>query len=287
VARGELAELVAAEAWEAGAAGLEERDECEGGVKVTRLLVYAPAARAQAVSAAVDRIVGSSGVVGPVEPVAAVDWCQRWRQDLEPVVVSPRLLVRASCTEVELAPAQAELIIDPGQAFGTGGHASTLLALQWIDSLAERAGGSLSSSMRVLDVGTGTGVLALAALLLGAGRAVALDVDPLAAPEARRWAREAALAERFRVFTGPLVALAAAPFDLVLVNMLSSEMLPLSAEIASATAPGGSVVLSGLLAREREGVEAELSASGLVARELRSQRDAAGDHWISLLMTRS
>jgi ribosomal protein L11 methyltransferase len=219
--------------------------------------------------------------------VASVDWCRRWIQDLEPVVVSPRLVVRASFAEVELAPGQTELVIDPGQAFGTGGHASTLLALQWIDSLAEWAGGSLEPSMRVLDVGTGTGVLALAALRLGAGRAVALDLDPLAAPEARRWAEKGCLAERFRVFTGPLAALAAAPFDLVLVNMLSSELLPLAAECASATRSAGWVVLSGLLAREREGVEAELSAAGLVAQGVRSKRDAAGDEWISLLMTRS
>jgi len=287
VADTRLAELAVAEAWESGAAGAEERDESEGGVTVTRLLVYAPAARAEVVRAAVARVVGREGRVGPIEPVAAVDWCQRWAQDLEPIVVSPRLVVRPSFTDVDLAPGQTELVIDPGQAFGTGAHASTFLALRWIDSLAERAGGSLDSSMRVLDVGTGTGVLALAALCLGADRAVALDVDPLAAPEARRWAERGCLAQRFRVFTGPLAALAAAPFDLVLVNMLSSELLPLVGELASATRWAGWIVLSGLLAHERESVEARMSAAGLVAQGVRSKRDATGDEWISLLMTRS
>jgi ribosomal protein L11 methyltransferase len=282
-----LAELAVAEAWESGAAGTEERDESEGGVTVTRLLVYAPAATADVVRAAIVRVVGGEGRVGSVEPVAAVDWCQRWTQDLEPIVVSPRLVVRASFTEVELAPGQSELVIDPGQAFGTGAHASTLLALQWVDSLAERAGGSLEPSTRVLDVGTGTGVLALAALCLGANRAVALDVDPLAAPEARRWAEKGCLAGRFQVFTGPLAALAAEPFDLVLANMLSSELLPLAGELACATRSAGWAVLSGLLAHERESVEARLSAAGLVTEGVRSKCDGAGDEWISLLMIRS
>ena len=287
VARPELAERVVAEAWEAGCVGIEERDERTGGKSISCLLVYAPTANAEAVRAAVLRIVGANGRVGLPESVAAVDWRECWKQDLAPVVVSPRLVVRASFVEVELAPGQVELVIDPGQAFGTGGHGSTLLALQWIDALAQRAGGSLDPAMRVLDVGAGTGVLALAALRLGAGRAVALDLDPLAAPESRRWAERADLAERFRVFTGPLAALSARPFDVVLVNMLSGEILPLAGEIAAAAQPAGWVVISGLLARERVGAEAELSAAGLTSRGARSLCDATGDHWVSLLMTRS
>jgi ribosomal protein L11 methyltransferase len=216
-----------------------------------------------------------------------VDWCEGWKRGLGPVVVSPRLVVRPSFVEVELAPGQQELVIDPGQAFGTGGHGSTRLALEWIDALAHLAGGSLEPATRVLDVGAGTGVLALAALRLGAGRAVALDRDPLAAPESRRWASRAGLAERLQVFTGSMAALSARPFELVLVNMLSSEMLPLAGEIAAAARPAGCAVVSGLLARERAVAEAELSAAGLALRGVRSLFDSAGDHWLSLLMTRS
>ena len=287
VARPELAELAVAEAWEAGCAGIEERGERESGENVTWLLIYAPSPEAEAVHRAVLRAVGLHGRVGSPEPVALVDWSEHWKQGLAPVVVSPRLVVRASFVEFELAPGQLELVIDPGQAFGTGGHGSTLLALQWIDALAQRAGGSLDPAMRVLDVGAGTGVLALAALRLGAGWAVALDLDPLAAPESKRWAERAGLAERFQVFSGPLAALSARAFDLVLVNMLSGELLPLAAEIAAATRVAGYAVVSGLLARERVAVEGELAAVGLASRGVRSLCDSVGDHWVSLLMTRS
>lgn len=287
VARRELVDLVVALTWEAGCSGVEEREERVAGESVTCLLVYAPAPKAEAVREAAWRAVGCNGQVGAPEPVAAVDWGEGWKRGLAPVVVSPRLVVRPSCVEFELAPGQRELVIDPGQAFGTGGHGSTLLALQWLDALAQRAGGWLYPATCVLDVGAGTGVLALSALRLGAGRAVALDLDPLAAPESRRWAERAGLAERFRVFTGPLAALSGRCFDLVLANMLSGEVLPLAGDLAAATRPAGHVVISGLLAREREAAEAELSAAGLASRGARSLCDAAGDAWVSLLMARS
>jgi ribosomal protein L11 methyltransferase len=274
----ELAERLAAEAYEAGALGLEER-EGAGGIA---LIVYAPEAGAEAVAATLRALAGSAAVSAP-EAVAAEDWSEAWKAGLRAVEVSERLRIRPSFTASEPASGQAELVIDPGQAFGTGSHASTRLALEWIDRLAP----ALEPGARILDVGCGTGVLALAAVRLSAGtRAVALDLDPLAALAARANARSNGLAQRLDVVLGPLEAVREAPFELVVANLLRSELLPLAAAIARRTAAGGFAVLSGLLESERGEALGALARAGLAARDARTASDEAGDRWLALLTSR-
>ena len=274
-------ERVLAEAWSAGASGAEER-AAAGGVG-TLLLLYAPADLSQAVERAARRALGRAGHVGRPEPVASVDWSEAWKRGLAATIVSERLAVRPSFAPLDPMPGRVELIIDPGQAFGTGSHASTALALRWIDELADRFG----PESRVLDVGTGTGVLALAALALGAGRAVAFDSDPIAAREAAVCARRNDLAGRVCVFAGTFAALRSRPFDLVVANLLRSELLPLLADVAAATTRGGVAVVSGLLAAERDAVEAAAARVGFALRGTHVEDDATGDRWIALRMDRS
>jgi ribosomal protein L11 methyltransferase len=273
-----LAERAAAEAYAAGALGLEEREE---GASIL-LLVYAREEAAPELARALAQVPGLA--VGPAQALPDRDWSEAWKAGLEAVDVSPRLRVRPSFVTLPPAPGQAELVIDPGQAFGTGGHASTRLALEWVDALAPAL--ASAPGARVLDVGCGTGVLALAALRLGAPRAVAFDVDPLAAAAARANARSNGLAARLEVFTGPLGALADVRFELVLANLLRSELLPLAADLAARTAPRGQLVLSGLLEAERDAVVASFAPRGLHPRGERSRGDAAGDVWLALLMAR-
>ena len=272
------AERVVAEAMEAGAAGLEER-EVQGGI---RLLIYARAAGMEAVQRALLERCGGEIEVGAPETLPETDWSEAWKAGLEAVVVSQRLLVRPPFVKATAEPEQAELVIDPGQAFGTGGHASTLLALQWLDALVP----GLAPGARILDVGAGSGILALAALRLGPGTAVAFDLDPLAAAATRGNAVANGLAGRLEVFTGPLEALRPTPFDLVLANLLKTELLPLAEGIAACTAPAGRAVFSGLLEGERQAVAQALRAAGLRLLDTRQREDASGERWISLLMTR-
>lgn len=230
--------------------------------------------------AALAQLGDAVGALGTAEPVPARDWSEAWKEGLEPVIVSERLVVRPSFLE-PVAGCAAEVVIDPGQAFGTGGHASTRLALEWVDALAPTLPGA-----RVLDAGCGSGVLALAALRLGAEWALGFDLDPLAAAAARENARINGLDRRLTLFTGPLDALAAPPFDLVLANMLSREFLPLVGGLAARARGGGAVVFSGLLAVEREPVTRALAAAGLHTVDVRSERDANDDEWLALLTRR-
>ena len=206
----DVAEQAAAEAYAAGATGLEEREHPAG----VCFMVYAPSSRAGEVRAA---LTAEGVLLGPSEPVPEQDWSERWKQGLSAIVISPRLMLRPSFDTTEPLQGQHVLTIDPGQAFGTGVHESTRLALECIDAVAAE----LPAGSRVLDVGTGTGVLAMAALSLGCDFACGLDVDPLAGEAARDNARRNGLAERLALFTGTPDALRSdVRFELVVANML-------------------------------------------------------------------
>jgi ribosomal protein L11 methyltransferase len=271
----ELRERAAAEAFEAGALGLEEQD----GPPPT-LWVYVRAADAAPVRAALLQL--PALVVGAAEPIAERAWSEAWKEGLEAIVISPRLLVRPSFRAAPAGFVGHELVIEPGQAFGTGGHASTRLALEAIAALpAETLHGA-----RVLDVGCGSGVLALAALALGAGHALGCDLDPLATAAAREAAEANGFAGRLALVTGSLDALGAHAergFELVLANLLRRELEPLLPALARALRPGGRAVLSGLLASERAGVERALAALGLEVFATRHASDPSGDAWLALM----
>jgi ribosomal protein L11 methyltransferase len=274
----ELAGRVSAEAFESGAAGIEEREADRGII----LLLYVPTALSLEVSRAVERVVGTDGRIGAPVAVPDHDWPETWKEHLEAVVVSPRLVVRPSFVAHPPEVGQAELLIDPGQAFGTGGHVSTRLALGWIDALAPE----LSDDQRFLDAGTGTGVLALAALRLAPVHAVGFDLDPAATDAAIANARENGLEARFEVITGPLAAVLGEDFDLVAANMLRRELEPMLADLGARTRRGGRLIFSGLLTRECALFGERLGEAGLEVIGERRALDASGERWSALLTSR-
>jgi ribosomal protein L11 methyltransferase len=271
-----LAERAAAEAYEAGALGLEE---CNG--EGTLIELYLPAEAEEAVTRALAPLGVELAAPGRVDDT---DWSEAWKESLEPIVISPRLVVRPSFREVAPVAGQHVVVVDPGQAFGTGAHESTRLALEWIDLLAPE----LAPGACMLDVGTGTGVLALAALGLSPAVAVGFDLDPLAPEAARANARDNGAAQRLRCFTGGIEAIQPeARFALVVANMLRRETEPVFEAIAAHTEPGGAVVLSGLLATERARMEALGTEYGLQPAGARALVDASGETWVGLLMRRA
>jgi ribosomal protein L11 methyltransferase len=277
-ASAEEAERAAARAYDAGALGLEEREDPDG----ITLLLYSRAERATELRGL---LAGGPPVplaLGSIEPLDDADWSETWKTGLAATIVSPSLVIRPSFVPHALAPGQAEVVIDPGQAFGTGAHASTRLALAWIDALAP----GLAQGARVLDVGTGSGVLAIAAALRGRVRGVAFDRDPVAAAEARRNLVRNGCGDRVAVFAGGLDALGAEGFDLVVANLLRSEALPLLAGLARRTRAGGRAVFSGLLAEETEAFREATRAAGFAPLDVRQATDASGECWTALLTAR-
>jgi len=251
----EIADAVANFLIEAGASGvLTEADGTDA--TRTRLAAPVPAAAGPQAVTALERYLASLGELVPAArgatlatlPVPEVDWDALWRRHHRPVAVGRRLLV-APPWDVPRAPGREVLVIEPGMAFGTGQHATTRGCLEAIESAVE-AGGVRSA----LDVGTGSGVLAIALARLGVERVVALDVDPAVVPLARA---NLALngAARVALLAGPLAALRGR-FDLVVANLLAEAIVAEAGALAGAVAPRGRLVLSGLLAEQLPAVRA-------------------------------
>ncbi len=173
---------------------------------------------------------------------AEEDRDSRHPEQFRPFLAAPGLLVTPAWQPRDPAPGQQVLAIDPGLAFGSGYHASTRLAL---GLLRERTAAVVPR--RLLDVGTGTGILALAGALWGAAEVVALDVKPEAVAAARANAARNGLAARVRV-AGELPPIGEAAFDLIVANITADVLQRLAGDFVSRLAAGGALVLSGMLA---------------------------------------
>jgi len=248
----EVADAVANFLVEAGASGV--LTEANGAR--TRLEAPVPAAAEAQVVAAVERYLTSLGEIAPAArgatlaavPVPAVDWEALWRQHHRPVAVGRRLLV-APPWDVPRPAGREVLVIEPGMAFGTGQHATTRACLEAIEAAVGT--GQVRSA---LDVGTGSGVLALALARLGVERVVALDTDPAVVPLARaNLARNGAA--RVALLAGPLAAVRGR-FDLVVANLLADAIVAEAGALARAVGPGGGLVVSGLVAEQLPAVRA-------------------------------
>ncbi len=156
------------------------------------------------------------------------------------------------------------MVIDPKMAFGTGGHESTRLCLEFLEEL-------LRPADSCLDLGAGSGILAIAAALLGAGRVTLVDPDGQALENARENLERNGVAAKATVRQGSLEAVAGERFDLILANIQSAVLRPLLGPLRRAVAPGRHVVLSGLLAREREPFCRQVEAAGLRVDRVRQQ----------------
>ncbi|MCI0698728.1 50S ribosomal protein L11 methyltransferase [candidate division KSB1 bacterium] len=204
--------------------------------------------------------------------IEAQDWHSAWRRYFKPIFISERVLIRPSWeAAVALAPGQIEIIIDPKQAFGTGHHATTRGIVQLLEKY-------LRPGMRVIDVGTGTGILAIAAAKLQPGvQVVALDTDSVAVEAAYENINLNRAQECVKLYTGPLAALRVQTVDLILANLQHQTLLPLLADFSSRLSRGGVLLLSGLLVQESESICLALESSDLQCIETRTEEE-----WLTL-----
>jgi ribosomal protein L11 methyltransferase len=190
-----------------------------------------------------------------VRPVDDADWTNAWKEGYVPQRIG-RVVVVPSWLDEPIGPDEVALRLDPGMAFGTGLHPTTrgcLTLLQRISPMPPV----------VLDVGSGSGILALAALRLGAERAVCYDTDPLAVEATLANARANDLADRVSAHLGSLPAApTGGPFSLVLANLVAAVLVDLAEPLAAHTAAGGTLLASGIIENRADEVVDALAGAG-------------------------
>ena len=210
-----------------------------------------------------------------INHLANQDWNAQWSRLVEPIKIG-RVLIRPSWRNVALNSDEIELIIDPKQAFGTGHHATTQLLIEWLQQ-------AVRPDDRVLDVGTGSGILAMVALRLGATEALGVDFDAVAVDCAREYAQINGFDRRLTLTVGHAQSgQSHDTFDptLVLANLDRQTLLASADSLCGYAAGGARLLLSGLLLEQRSEIEAAYATRGVYMKAVRER-----DGWLALEAT--
>ncbi|MBQ8080451.1 MAG: 50S ribosomal protein L11 methyltransferase, partial [Clostridia bacterium] len=218
---------------------------------------------------------GSLGLLTlETDAIREEDWAENWKQYFKPFRVGERLVVKPTWETWEGRPDDLIIEIDPGMAFGTGTHETTALCISLIEKYYR--GG------RLLDVGTGSGILAIAAALLGAKDVLAVDIDPDAVRVAQENVANNRLQNVVTVREGDLLQGLHETFDFAAANILAPVICMLAAPLTKHLTPGGLFVCSGIIAEAEEDVHAALSAAGYEILEILHKGD-----WVAFAARRS
>lgn len=229
---GQSAGVAAAALWAEGATAVEIREDAGG---TTLLAGYPTAAAARRVAGRLAAALGATA-----ETVTDRSWQDAWRAWVHPLSIGTALLVVPAWQTVPVGNGRLTVEIDPGPCFGSGTHASTRMVLGWLESHPP-------VGLEVIDAGTGSGILAVAAARLGARSVVAVDVDPAAVAITGANAARNGVERVIKATTTPVSGLVSASADLVLVNVTAGVHAEIGASCARAVRRGGTLVLSGLL----------------------------------------
>ena len=205
--------------------------------------------------------------------VAEEDWANAWKQFYTVLHVGERLVIKPRWQDYDPAPGEIVIALDPGMAFGTGTHPTTQLCLEALDRLPLQG-------KKVLDVGTGSGILAIAAALLGAAQVDALDTDPVAVAAARDNVAQAGLADAITVLERTLPLAEPSPaYDVVVANITAQTLITLAPHLRAVIAPHGRLLACGIIDAKAEEALAAFDKAGLALQHRRE----AGD-WVLLEM---
>ena len=218
------------------------------------------------------------GLIKPLSPLAVRtvtpwEWEEAWKAHFQPLRIG-RLVVRPTWQEVEVAEGDIVLTLDPGLAFGTGHHPTTRMCLEQLERRVE-------PGMRILDLGTGSGLLSQAALLLGAEWALALDTEADAIRASRRNLKAAGLSKQVRIVRGTLPHPEASGLDLTVANISAKVLVELAGELVETLRPDGTLIASGVLEERGDEVRDAMLAAGFVELETQQTED-----WLALCFRR-
>ena len=214
-----------------------------------------------------------------VRQVAAEDWAEAWKAHFKPLKVTANLVIRPPWEEYAAQPGETVITIYPGMAFGTGRHASTLLCLRALEQVWGERRPRAGSPWQVLDVGTGTGILALTAARYGA-EVLAIDLDPEAVAAALENVRLNNLLDRVWVEETPLTSLRQ-QFGLIMANITAPDLLQLAGALTARLLSGGVLIISGFLVEDALGLSARYQGLGLHQTGFLTQED-----WGALIFRR-
>lgn len=270
--------------FELGATGVEERDQqtlARGAGPSGVTLVGSFESRDEA-DEAVAALRDVDGARSPrVEEVVGDAWRDAWKEHFAPFALTPRITVTPPWVAYERArDDELVLELEPGRAFGTGLHATTALVAEELDRMGPALAGKT-----VLDVGCGSGILAFVALLLGAERAVGIDVDAEVVDVVRENAARNELEARVEVAARPIESVTER-YPIVLANIEARVLDPMAPELARVVADGGTLILSGILAPEHDRMVARYTSLDRKLVHVRSSRRGEGEEgWVAIVLS--
>lgn len=204
--------------------------------------------------------------------ISEEDWANEWKQYFKPLEIGEQLVIRPTWEAYDNQENRKVLSIDPGMAFGTGGHATTRLCLETMEKY-------ITPQTQLLDLGCGSGILSIAGLLLGAQSATGVDIDALAVKTAVENGALNGFAEpEYHILQGNLVDKVSGQYEVVVANIVADVIILFCQDVARYMKPDGVFITSGIIDTREENVLAAFAAHGLVVAE---RREEAG--WLSFV----
>ena len=287
----EASDAVANYLFEHEATGVEIKDSPASNAPTVTLISYFPTddligARVQDLREFLTNLTQAGIDVEPakvsLKSIEADNWTEQWKSAFPPQRIGKRLVIAPTWDDIVPQPSEVFIRLDPGMAFGTGQHATTQLALELLEI-------AIADTDVVADIGTGSGILSIAAAKLGAKRVDAVDLDETTIPIAQSNIQLNKVDSVIRLYQGDgLNALERQKYPLIVANILTKVLLPMIPRCPKFLEPGGRLILSGILATETQQIEAQLGANGFQMLEIRQMKERSeatqsGENWVGIL----
>ncbi len=245
----------------------------------TTVATYVPAtedgaARRDSIAAALGHLTAFNlARIGPVQSceVDEEDWANAWKRFYYPMRFGRRLVVKPSWRDFTPGPDDLVIELDPGMAFGTGLHQTTAMCMALLEDY-------IQPGAAALDQGTGSGILSLAAALLGAVRIIAVDTSEVAVASTRENAARNGLGDNIEARQGEAVPGEPGAYDVVIANIIANVIIALAPSFARVLKPGGALIASGIIRAREDDARAALAAAGLTV-----ERREGKDEWVALV----